>query len=130
MKSIPNFLQRMIRFCRKYQVWLLSAVVLLGCLAMLEGSCITNWYEVYQYVVLFDIRYIILNFLTLGVFWVLFFVIGRRAWIADLLCSLLFGCLAIANHYVIAFHTMPLSFLLINNFTTAMNVISGYNFTL
>ena len=130
MKSIPNFLQRMIRFCRKYQVWLLSAVVLLGCLAMLEGSCITNWYEVYQYVVLFDIRYIILNFLTLGVFWVLFFVIGRRAWIADLICSLLFGCLAIANHYVISFHTMPLSFLLINNFTTAMNVISGYNFTL
>ena len=130
MKSIPQFVRRIIRICGKYQVWILSAAIVLGCMVMLESSCISNRDELYQYLYRIDIRYVILNYLTLGIFWVLFFVIGRRAWIADMLCAMLFGGLAIANHYVISFHTMPLSFLLINNFTTAMNVISGYKFNL
>lgn len=121
----------------RFQHWLrehitpvLSAVILVGCWCMLEFSCILTVDHLYEFLYLFDIRFAILNILTLGIVWALFLILSRRMWVADLMCTILCGGIAIANHYVIEFHSMPLSFLLVKNFATAMNVISGYQFTI
>lgn len=114
----------------KNLLWVLSALILLGCQFMLEFSCLPTMAHFYEFLYLFDLRFAILNYLTLGALWSVFLILFRRAWFSDLLCTILCGGIAIANHYVIEFHSMPLSFLLVKNFTTAMNVISGYEFTI
>lgn len=128
--KLPPLFFRIFQFCRSHFAGVGSALILLGCWGMLEFSCIHSLYELKEFLFLSRLKYILLNYLTLGTVWSLFLILFRRMWVADLLCSLLCGGLAIANHYVITFHSMPLSFLLIKNFTTAMNVISGYRFTI
>lgn len=129
MKNLSPLFSRIFQFFRKHFVVLSSALILLGCWGMLEFSCIHSLYELKEFLFLSSLKYIVLNYLTLGVVWSVLLILFRRIWAADLLCCILCGGLAIANHYVISFHSMPLSFLLIKNFTTAMNVISGYRFT-
>lgn len=73
---------------------------------------------------------VLISILTVGLCWAFFFIVCNRVWLANLLCSIFCGGLAIANHYVIMLHGMPLSFLVLRNFKTAMNVISGYQFTI
>lgn len=128
MKDTVSLRTRFLHWIREHGTLLLSAVIVLGCWCMLEFSCILTLDQLYDFLYLFDIRFALLNCLTLGILWSLFLILFRRMWLADLLCTILCGGIAIANHYVIAFHSMPLSFLLLRNFTTAMNVISGYQF--
>lgn len=71
-------------------------------------------------------KYIILNILTIGVFWNLLMILSNRVWLSNLLCGITCGIIAIINYYVVTLHGMPLSFLLLKNFATAMNVISNY----
>lgn len=73
-------------------------------------------------------KFMLLNLLTLGVIWAVFLIVSNRVWLSNLLFSAVCGIIAIANHYVIQYHGMPLSFLEIKNFATAMNVISSYSF--
>lgn len=72
--------------------------------------------------------YIPLNLLTIGVIWALFMLFCHRVWLASLLCSVFCGILAIVNYYVTTLHGMPLSFLSLKNFATALNVLSSYKF--
>ena len=108
----------------------LAAVTILGCQFMLEFSCSTTYDAIWEHLWLLEIRYLVLNYLTIGVLWAFLLILTNRIWMANLLCTVLCGGIAIANYYVIAFHSMPLSFLLLRNFTTAMNVISSYQFTI
>lgn len=128
MKDTNSLKIRFSHWLREHITPVLSVVILIGCWCMLEFSCILTLDHLYDFLYLFKIRFAILNILTLGIIWSLFLILTRRMWIADLLCTVLCGGLAIANHYVIEFHSMPLSFLLVKNFATAMNVISGYQF--
>lgn len=73
-------------------------------------------------------KYYFLNITTLGILWSAFLILCNRVWLASILLSAASGIIAIINHFVILFHGMPLSFLLLRNIGTAMNVISGYSF--
>lgn len=74
-------------------------------------------------------KYFLLNYLSVGMLWCVCLMVSNRVWVADLLLSSLSGIIAIINYYVTILHGMPLSFLLLRNFKTAMNVISGYSIT-
>ncbi len=68
---------------------------------------------------------IYLSLATLGVVWALIYLLLNRIWLSCLLLSCLSGILAIINFYVRRFHSMPLSFLLLRNLQTALNVIGS-----
>ena len=72
---------------------------------------------------------LLLNFLSIGMLWCVFLILSNRVWLANLLCGCTSGILAVINYYVVTLHGMPLSFLLLRNFKTAMNVISSYSIT-
>lgn len=82
------------------------------------------------YIQQFDLRNLLLSSITIGILWSILFILCHRVWLANLLCGCICSGIAIANHYVILFHGMPLSFLVLRNFTTAMNVIRNYELTL
>lgn len=73
---------------------------------------------------------VVLNLLTIGIIWSVFLIASNRVWLSNLLCGCFCGIVAVINYYVIALHGMPLSFLLLRNFQTAMNVISSYSIVL
>ena len=108
----------------------LTVVTLLLCLFMLEYASVTSQIGMRAHLSTFSPRYILLNLLTLGVVWSVLLILCNRVWLANLLCSIIFGGIAIVNYYVILFHGMPLSFQVLRNFTTAMNVISNYHLSI
>ena len=75
-----------------------------------------------------ELKYILLNLFTLGAIWAVFMLLCNRIWLSCLLMSILGSGVSIANHYVLEFKGVPLSFLELKNFKTAMNVVSGYTF--
>lgn len=113
--------------------WLSAAatigLTLLGCWYVMEIPSMIQWDGGFYWQVARP-KFIILNLATIGVFWCLLLILFNRVWLANLLCSCVCGCVAIVNYYVIRFHGMPLSFLLLRNFATAMNVLSSYSITL
>lgn len=114
-------------------LWLSSAaaigLTLLGCWYVLELPSMEQWDAGFYWEV-FRLKFMILNIATIGVFWCILLIFSNRVWLSNLLCSCVCSVIAIINYYVIRFHGMPLSFLLLRNFATAMNVISSYSITL
>lgn len=109
---------------------LLIAATLFGCFLILEYGSIAPTRGMLTHLAEFELRFALLNLLTLGVLLSAILILCNRVWLSCLLTSCICGIVAIINHYVIQFHTMPLSFLVLKNFNTAMNVISGYRITL
>lgn len=70
---------------------------------------------------------VVLNLLSIGMIWSVFLIVSNRVWLSNLLCGCFCGIVAVINYYVVTLHGMPLSFLLLRNFQTAMNVISSYS---
>lgn len=117
---IPNWL-----------VYLLSIpVTILLSFFILEYPCGIEYYGVIYYLKHLSLQNIFLSTITIGILWSILFILCNRVWLANLLCGCICGGIAIANHYVILLHGMPLSFLVLRNFTTAMNVISNYTLML
>lgn len=77
-----------------------------------------------------EFKYIFLNMLTIGTILCIFYLLCNKIYFACLLCSIFCSLISIVNYYVIKYHALPLSFLEIKNFTTALNVISGYKISL
>ena len=73
---------------------------------------------------------IFLSLVTIGIVWTVLFIFSNLVWLSNMLSVIICGGIAIANHYVLMLHGMPLSFLVLRNFTTAMNVIGSYEITL
>lgn len=104
----------------------ISLLIIISCFLMLEfssGSSLTHLTSM-------KIGVVILNCLTIGILWGIVLILTNRMWISNILCSILCGIIAVVNHYVLIYHGMPLSFLVIKNFATAMNVASAYSFSL
>lgn len=114
------------RFRNRIPDWLVYAVTvpltLAICFQIMEIPTLISWGAPFQV----SGKYIILNILTIGVFWNLLMILSNRVWLSNLLCGITCGIIAIINYYVVTLHGMPLSFLLLKNFATAMNVISNY----
>ena len=104
----------------------LSLLSLLCCFAMLEHSARSNVLTVLS----MEGKYIILNVLTIGIVWAVMLILCNRVWLSCLASVYISGIIAIINHYVSAYHGMPLSFLVLKNFATAMRVASSYSFSL
>ena len=120
----------LLQSAKKYLIYPLGFLLILGSVlcsyAMLEFSTLTVLQELSR----MKPALIFLNIATVAVFYAFVFILCNRVWLSSFLGSLFCGILAIINYYVILFHGMPLSFLQIKSFTTAMNVISSYTFTL
>lgn len=103
---------------------------LLACFFMLQYSSLTYDPNLnpWEQLAGFSPLYLLLNLLTLGVFLGILWIIFGRMWLAGVICSGVCAVLSIVNYFVIAYHGMPLSFQLLQNLSTAMNVISGYSF--
>lgn len=105
---------------------LLLFIVLIGCFLMLEFSS----GESLLHLTAMPFVYKLLNCGTLGVLFSLFWIFSNRIWMAGIVCTCVSGIIAIINHYILMYHGMPLSFLVLKNFSTAMNVTSSYNFSI
>lgn len=106
--------------------WLIYAITipltLAICFQVMEIPTIISWGTPFMV----SRKLIILNILTIGILWNLLMILSNRVWLSNLLCGTICGIIAIINYYVVTLHGMPLSFLLLRNFKTAMNVISNY----
>lgn len=103
----------------------LSLMTLVCCFIMFERGSRVSMASICS----MELKYIVLNILTIGILWSIFLVFFNRVWLSCLLCVYISGIIAIINHYVIMYHGMPLSFLVLKNFTTAMHVASSYRFS-
>lgn len=129
MKSLCKLLDRVRNALPLWLVYTVSAVLaIMVSMLMLEyPTLIRNGWEAYLDPA--KGKYLLLNLLSVGMLWCVCLILSNRVWVADLLLSSLSGIVAIINYYVTTLHGMPLSFLLLRNFKTAMNVISGYSIT-
>lgn len=73
-----------------------------------------------------NIKYIILNILTVGVIFASLIIITNNVWISSLLLSSFSFLVSIINHYTIKLHGMPFTIMEIKNFNTALNVLHAY----
>lgn len=96
---------------------------------MLEISSFGSPKLFYEAGFLHEPQFLLLNIFTIMMILGLLYLIIRRLWIALLVGDIFWGLLAISNSYVIRYHQAPLSFLELKNAGTALNVISGYDFT-
>ena len=114
----------------KLPTWVVSLISIVLTIGMsylvLEYSSGFEYYGLGNYLQFYTIKNFLLSMITIGIFWSILLILCNRVWLANLLCGSICGGIAIANHYVILFHGMPLSFLVLRNFTTAMNVIGNY----
>lgn len=113
-------------------LWLVSAISIAGTIGvsfLMMEYLLIDMYGLGGYFDTAITKSVVLNFLTIGMLWCVFLILTNRVWTANLLCSCTSGILAVINYYVVTLHGMPLSFLLLRNFKTAMNVISSYSIT-
>ena len=120
-----GFIQRVKTYLAYPLGFLLILGTLLGSYAMLEFSV-----RVGAEFPDIEPTFALLNIATLAVLYAVIFILCNRVWLSGFLVALFSGIIAVINYYVIVFHGMPLSFLQLKSFTTAMNVISSYTFTL
>lgn len=73
-----------------------------------------------------DIKYIILNILTVAVIFAGIIIVVNKIWISGLLLSCFCFLISIINHYTIKLHGMPFTIMEIKNFGTALNVLHAY----
>lgn len=105
----------------------LILLTLLMCYMMLETSCInTQPIRLFQRLAGISGHFTMLNLLSLAAVFFMFWVLIPKVWLACFVMAGFCGILGVINHYVILFHTMPLSFMILRNFTTAMDAISSY----
>ena len=102
---------------------LLAAGTVAVCFLMLEASLATQL----SHLASMRIRVIALNLGTISVFLTFLLLLCRRVWLSCAITAFVSGVVAIINHYVIFLHGQPLSFLVLKNFRTAMNVLGAYS---
>lgn len=113
--------------------WIICALgigaTLVGCLCILELPAGVLW-GVDYYLSMMTWKYVFVNMATIGLLLCVLYMLTNRVWLAQLLCSVICWLVGTINYYVIQFHGMPLSFLLLKNFSTALNVLSAYHIRL
>lgn len=113
--------------------WIICALgigaTLVGCLYLLEIPTAAPW-GIVHYRSLMTWKYVFVNMAAIALLLCVLYIFTNRVWLAQLLCSVICWLIGTINHYVIQFHGMPLSFLILKNFATAMNVIDAYQISL
>lgn len=92
----------------------------------LEIGC--HYTETFQFLGI-ELKYIILNILTIVVLINVLAILVNRWWISSLVISTILLIVSIANYFVIQFHAMPLSVNELRNIGTAAGVIGSYKFS-
>ncbi|MDE6883772.1 MAG: LTA synthase family protein [Lachnospiraceae bacterium] len=83
-----------------------------------------NWRDVFT----INAKYIAINIMTVCALYLLIHSIVNSLWKSCVIFSIFITLLAVINYYVIEFHGTPLTFMELQNFKTALNVIGGYKF--
>ena len=105
---------------------LLVVGTITGSFLMLEASIGTQL----SHLLTMKFRFIALNLLTIGTFLAFILLLCSRLWLSCAITAFVSGAVAIINHYVLMFHGLPLSFLMIKNFGTALDVLGSYKIPL
>lgn len=74
--------------------------------------------------------YFFLGTATLGILFFLIYMLCNQLWLSGLIGSVISCIIAIINYYVIKLHGAPLSFLILRNMSTALNVMHAYDITI
>lgn len=109
---------------------LLAIVVLVLGNVMLEYSVSFLYQKLDVHLSEIGIGYFLLSTATLGILFVFLYILCNRIWLASLLSSIACGIIAVINYYVLKLHGTPLSFLIIKDFATALNVMDGYSLSM
>lgn len=92
----------------------------------LEIGC--HYTETFQFLGI-ELKYIVLNILTIVVLINVLDIFVNRWWISSFVISTVLLVVSIANYFVIQFHAMPLSVNELRNIGTAAGVIGSYKFS-
>lgn len=92
----------------------------------LEIGC--HYTETFQFLGI-ELKYIVLNILTIVVLINVLDIFVNRWWISSFVISTILLVVSIANYFVIQFHAMPLSVNELRNIGTAAGVIGSYKFS-
>ena len=103
---------------------------LLICFIMLEFATVTREMGATSHFLSFPLDNLFLNILTLGALLAALWILCNRLWLACLLLNILCFVISVANYFVLMYHGMPLSFQLLRNALTALNVISSYDLSI
>lgn len=103
---------------------------LLICFVMLEFATVTREMGAVSHFLSFPLDNLFLNILTLGALLAALWILCNRLWLACLLLNILCFVISVANYFVLMYHGMPLSFQLLRNALTALNVISSYDLSI
>lgn len=125
MKKVETFFSQNIKnIASTVALIFLTMIISFG---LLEYTCINSLSpDVLQRILDMEGKYIIINFLTLAALLSALFILFHRVWLACAAMTAVCGMIGIINYYVIQFHTMPLSFLVLKNFGTAMDAVASY----
>lgn len=77
-----------------------------------------------------DLKYIVLGIFTIGFFNLIIAMILQSFYLGNLISSLFYSIIAIANYYVIQFRGMPITTQDILNVRTALEVGGAYTFSI
>ena len=77
-----------------------------------------------------DIRYIMLNVLTLAVVYAVLVIVLNRHAVAGIVFNTIFFIIAVVNYYTVEFHGSPLTVQELGNFKAAANVLENYSITI
>ena len=87
-----------------------------------------HYAETFQFLGI-ELKYIVLNILTIVVLINVLDIFVNRWWISSFVISTVLLVVSIANYFVIQFHAMPLSVNELRNIGTAAGVIGSYKFS-
>lgn len=129
LKTGSKVFEQLKKFLMKYSTVINIGIALLSMLCgfiVLENSSRGKLLSVLD----MELIYVALNIMTLGTLWVVILILCNRMWLSSLLLANISGIIAIINYYVTMYHGMPLSFLVLRNFATAMAVATSYSFAI
>ncbi len=102
-------------------------IILISFLSWIQlelSSTFENWIDVFT----INAKYIALNIMTVCTVYLFIHSIVNSLWKSCVIFSIFITLLSVVNYYVIEFHGTPLTFMELQNFKTALNVIGGYKF--
>lgn len=90
------------------------------------SSTYDSWTDVFT----MSTKYIAINIVTVCIVYLFIHSIINSLWKSCVIFSIFITLLSAVNYYVIEFHGTPLTFMELQNFRTALNVIGGYKFNI
>ena len=120
-----NWLRIVFLFSNHILIYLIIIMIFFLSWIQLElSSTFDNWLSVFT----ISAKYIAINIMTVCTVYLFIHSIVNSLWKSCFIFSIFITLLSVVNYYVIEFHGTPLTFMELQNFKTALNIIGSYKF--